>query len=300
MGEAGHWYDPVTGKLISHVPYADKARAGEMRDTTLRDARKMGLLPSVTTILGLVDKPGLRVWAVRHAIQTALLYGTPSKYEATDYVRQIVEAHEERGKNAAELGTQIHKGIGLRLEDKRWDDIVAPEVSEVVDGFFPWYESFGLELVKSEHSFISPLGFAGTVDYIGVYTGEDKKKHGPVIADFKTQDFDNIKEANFYDEHVLQLAGYAVGTGNTGHKRLSIIISRTVPGLVAAHWWDDTKRWDASFKALWRLWKLMKNYDPKRFIHEEEATWQPEPPAPAQKAPTLNPKYLTLGNRSPS
>ena len=69
MDESGHWYTP-DGVLGTDVPYAGK-REG-FRRPTLRDARKNGWLPSVTTIISLLDRPGLRAWRMARAIEIAL------------------------------------------------------------------------------------------------------------------------------------------------------------------------------------------------------------------------------------
>ena len=51
----GHWYTQ-DGKPMHWV---DKADGKGTRNTTLRDARKLNLLPSVTNILKLLNNPEL-------------------------------------------------------------------------------------------------------------------------------------------------------------------------------------------------------------------------------------------------
>ena len=55
--ENAHWYRR-DGEPLHSVPSAK----GEPRPTTLRDARKLGLLPSVTNVLGVIAKPELTAW----------------------------------------------------------------------------------------------------------------------------------------------------------------------------------------------------------------------------------------------
>jgi hypothetical protein len=51
--ESGHWY------AADGLPaYRIKGANGKERNTTVQDARSLGLVPSVTTVLGLVAKPG--------------------------------------------------------------------------------------------------------------------------------------------------------------------------------------------------------------------------------------------------
>ena len=59
MKKSAHWYS-AAGQACHEVP--NKSKPGTSRPTTLRDARTMKLLPSVTTILGLLDKPQLTDW----------------------------------------------------------------------------------------------------------------------------------------------------------------------------------------------------------------------------------------------
>ena len=55
---SGHWYR-CDGTPVHRLPTADGQ--GE-RPTTLRDARRLKLYPSVTSILGILAKPGLEKW----------------------------------------------------------------------------------------------------------------------------------------------------------------------------------------------------------------------------------------------
>ena len=55
--ESQHWY------IRDGVPqYTVEAKKGGQRNTMLRDARVMNLVPSVTTILGVAAKPALLAW----------------------------------------------------------------------------------------------------------------------------------------------------------------------------------------------------------------------------------------------
>src|SRR5512136_668210 len=65
--ENAHWYRR-DGEPLHSVPSAK----GEPRPTTLRDARKLGLLPSVTNVLGVINKPELVEWKMTQAVLAAL------------------------------------------------------------------------------------------------------------------------------------------------------------------------------------------------------------------------------------
>ena len=202
----------------------------------------------MTTILSLLDRPGLREWKLNWAIECALAMPNPT----IEDVRAEADAYAEW---AASQGSKIHLGLSEHFNGRTIQ--IEPEVDEVVREFWPWYRESGLSVQRAEHVMVSPLGWAGTVDYLGTYHGRT------AIVDFKTQDFEDVRKALFYDEHALQLSGYALGAGLVGAQRLSVILSRQVPGLVALHdWTPQASRWDRAWLALWETWQHIKNYYP--------------------------------------
>ena len=52
--ESGHWYTQEGEPMYTII-----GANGKERNTTLRDAKKENLVPSVTTILGMIAKPSL-------------------------------------------------------------------------------------------------------------------------------------------------------------------------------------------------------------------------------------------------
>jgi hypothetical protein len=65
--ESLHWYDR-DGKPA----YTVKAKDGSDRPATLRDARKLNLVPSVTTIIRCAAAPGLELWKANQLMMAAL------------------------------------------------------------------------------------------------------------------------------------------------------------------------------------------------------------------------------------
>ena len=64
--ESGHWYDQNGDPAYTLI-----GANGKERNTTLRDAKTYGLVPSVTTIIGMIAKPGLENWKITQAIKAA-------------------------------------------------------------------------------------------------------------------------------------------------------------------------------------------------------------------------------------
>ena len=66
LSEAGHWYT-----LEGKPQYTVIGKNKKERNTTLRDARQLNLVPSVTTILDVAAKPGLVNWLINQGIHAA-------------------------------------------------------------------------------------------------------------------------------------------------------------------------------------------------------------------------------------
>ena len=65
--ESTHWY------TRDGIPrYTIIGANGKERNTTLRDARKEGLIPSVTTILKVASNPVLNQWIQKQVLMAAL------------------------------------------------------------------------------------------------------------------------------------------------------------------------------------------------------------------------------------
>lgn len=247
-----HYYKP-DGTLIATVPNASK---GGTRETNLTDARKLGLLPSWTTVMQLLAKPMLSDWRVRQGIKAALDTPVPLHLPREEREKAIYKASEEYTNWSADFGTAVHAGICAGLKGETWWTGDA-QVLDVVMGFWPFYHGQGFDCEMSEHTFVSRLGYAGTLDYIGKWQGKT------YLLDFKTQDAATRADFRFYDEYPLQLAGYAVGIERSDLPRASVVISRTKPGLCDIKTWDNNMRYDNAAFALWNLWKLMKNWGGK-------------------------------------
>ena len=84
--ESVHWY----GKDGS-PQYTVKAKDGSDRPTTLRDARKLDLVPSVTTILKVAAKPGLEAWKLEQMLLSALTLPRTQNEPEKDFIARIVE-----------------------------------------------------------------------------------------------------------------------------------------------------------------------------------------------------------------
>jgi hypothetical protein len=197
--ENGHWYTKD-----GTPAYTTVGKTGE-RATTLRDARKLGLLPSVTTINGMLSKAGLDTWKQQQVLLAALtLPRQPDEPEA-DWLARVMQDSKATGREAAERGTAIHAII-----ESYFDQVYMPEKPAYLDGIDKALEqAFGSQLWLSERSFGHHLGYGGKCDLMA--TPVNGKGNGFVV-DFKTKDT-NLDKVDVYFEHEMQLAAYREGLG---------------------------------------------------------------------------------------
>jgi hypothetical protein len=239
------------------------------RDTTLRDARKLNLVPSVTTILGLINQDGLNRWKLNEVLEATMVLpwdiqktypGITSKNKLyIELVKlwkyKIVELSKKKGKEAANIGDQIHNA----LEQYYLGGGLHPDFEEycrpVIDLI---HSKFGnLEWVP-EASFSHPLGFGGKCDLHMQPCGEFP--HG-VIIDFKTKSAEDFSKVKAYDEQCQQLVAYREGFNIPKAECYNLFISNKQPGALLLHKWTEEqcqKAWKC-FSYLVEYWKTSNN-----------------------------------------
>lgn len=231
----------------------------ESRATTAADGRKLGLLPSVTQILKVKAKPQLTNWMIDQAIlatMTSPTLGlwTNDEIDQDEAVRRLREEAAEHGRLAAEEGIRIHAAWDSYMCSEPYD----PEYHLHIDGIMAEVTKYvPLVRVRTEVSFAEEM-YAGTID---IETSD-------VLGDLKTQEFDDPKGVSFYPEWAVQLAGYDRGLGR---RCVSIVASRSVPGLVVSREWTEREMAKAreEFGLLLRLW-VNNNYDPREAGRKEQ------------------------------
>lgn len=255
--ETGHWYTR-TGKSAYQV----KAKSGSMRGTTLADARKLDLLPSVTTVLNVVAKDALTKWKVSQAVMSALTMTRNPGESDDDFIARIVHDSREQAKAAAEEGDRIHDACEQAMKGRPYDSSYTLHVEAAqaeLDRLFPEIGDW-----IAEASFAHELGYGGKVDLHSPSSG--------IVVDYKSKDgdFSNNKKLD-YDQNI-QLAAYQRGLILPANVCANIFVSRTHPGKVSSHLWklpSIAHGWE-QFEAALRLWKAIKKYDPA-FTNQERA-----------------------------
>ena len=194
-----HWYTKD-----GTPAYTTIGKTGE-RATTLRDARKLGLLPSVTTINGMLSKAGLDTWKQQQVLLAALTLPRLPDEPESEWLSRVMQDSKATGREAAERGTAIHAVI-----EAYFDQVYMPEKPAYLDGIDKALEkAFGSQLWLSEKSFGHPLGFGGKCDLMAKPVNG---KGDGFVVDFKTKDTD-LDKVDVYFEHEMQLAAYREGLG---------------------------------------------------------------------------------------
>jgi len=170
-----------------------------------------GFLPSVTTIISLIDKPSLRQWTAN--ITSDFLFEKLQKIqiktgekinfhseEIKELFKEAKKYYDEYRKEAAGVGSEVHSlvenyiksgGKNIPPEKNFKDD----KVKNAFYSFLAWVKENNFIPLKSEAFIYSKIGYAGTLDCIGYF------KNKKFLIDFKTS-------KGFYEGFPLQLSAY--------------------------------------------------------------------------------------------
>ena len=257
---SSHWYDR-NGNPCYEVPRA----SGEgMKPTTLREARIMHLLPSVTSVLSIVRKPYLEAWKADQYLGVSCEFPEATKEE-------VIEIAETRMAEARDTGSLYHaeiERIVLNLIDGGTvepEDYEMPE--ETIRAFIEWYRRFKLRPRWVERPFACSAGYGGRIDCEGTsFLGDGPGTYYTVI-DWKTQATKQNKPFRTYPEWAVQLAAYAYGINRPDALLVSVCISTTEPGRIEHFPWPRDENEDnyQAFLDAFAVWRgpLGKNFDPR-------------------------------------
>lgn len=251
--QSGHWYQD-DGRPAYEITGAN----GKVRPVTLRDARKLNLYPSVTTVMQCAAKPQLERWKVQQGILAALTLPRQNGEDDTVFAARAMEDSKQQSIQAAARGTALHEQIERHFLGRMIDAEYRPFVEPVI----AWLrEKFPRAEWQPERSFASPTGYGGKVD---LYSASPA-----VVIDFKTKDFSDPDTVRGYDEQGIQLAAYQHGLGlqrdgDQWPERWNLFVSTRTPGLIVPWGWDaDTfdRHWKM-FCCLLDYWQADKGYQP--------------------------------------
>ena len=246
--EAGHWYTRKGDPMYTVIGKT----TGKPRNTTLKDAKELNLVPSVTTINNVLAKPTLTAWLQQQAILAALTLPREDGEPESVWLKRVLQDSKQQGRDAADLGTQIHAAVQSFYEGRK-------------ESRFPHHVESCKNVIQArfgdlkwicEKSFAHELGFGGKCDMLNT-DGEG------IVLDIKTKDFSDLSKPLWYKENLLQLAAYREGLGYPGARCANVFVSRTNPDLAVVHEWaeDDLKRGWKMFQKILEYWQLETQHE---------------------------------------
>lgn len=229
-----HWYN-ANGEPVYTLPKKDGT--GD-RWTTIRDAKALHLRPSVTNIMGMVNKPGLEAWKLKQAVLSAISLDRSEEYESKeDFAQRVFLDSLTETRRAANFGTSVHKMVEGYLTGEIPDELDAFE-RVFLEGFMPWFQQNKVEPWALEKSFATE-DYGGRLDFMGSINGVF------VIADWKTQATKPDEPIVFWPEWPVQLKAYKKGVDADDALLMSLVISSTEVGRVQPYvWLEEDWYWD--------------------------------------------------------
>ena len=174
-------------------------------------------LPSVTTILGILDKPAIGPWMVKVALEH--IRSNKDRLEGHGLETVLEEArtaHKKESEKAKNIGSEVHDIIekylvkmkptysanhgfvGYTREGEEVEFMLELESAACFNAFRNWHNSNRVEVLELEKALYNlEYGFAGRCDFIGMVNGKK------TILDWKTS-------KAVYDEYRYQVGAYAL------------------------------------------------------------------------------------------
>jgi hypothetical protein len=247
-----HWYDK-DGNACFEVA---KAKGGGTRPTTLADARKLNLYPSVTTVLSVMAKPQLDDWKLQQVAERAFSNPPQDNEEVGTYARRTIDGAFEQVTDAADLGTAIHSAIEAHFKGE-----LVPEAMQVfIKPTVAALEAAGIKIVQHELRLVNhAIGYAGTTDAVMIRDGQQG------ILDFKSRKTKAGVKCEPWETEPMQIAAYGVAKfGSVPLCGANVYISTTEPGRVEIVAYDHNQMSNAwyAFQSVVFLWQYIKKYKP--------------------------------------
>ena len=157
-------------------------------------------IPSVTKILGVINKPALVNWAagqvvdfLKEQLQPGVAY---DEIQLQTMLEEARKAHYKKKTDAAGYGTFMHGYVEKYIKGEKPAMPVHEGLAEAVKKFHVWEAEHNVKFILSEQVIFSKTyQYSGTLDFVATIDGR------LVLGDLKTS-------SGIYDEMWLQVAAY--------------------------------------------------------------------------------------------
>ena len=244
-------------------------KTGENCHGTLREARKVGAFPSVTTIINLLNKPGLINWQLQKAVLSSLTLPRMEGESDTDFAKRVVEDMGIETSAAAEKGTAVH-ALAEQVMARKPRPQLSSEMLPFWFALEKWRDEKITKVYNQEFVVVNEQdGYAGRCDMTA-----EHKDYGTVIVDFKTRGRSKpvgkktVGIIPTREGDILQLGAYRHGTFADEEASdvvcLSVLIDNQT-GEITEHAWTcaEAVKGYEMFCHLAKAWFIQKKYDPR-------------------------------------
>ena len=165
---------------------------------------KHGLVPSVNTVLSVLNNPFIKQWAIKGSVNAAINLMNADTRDTDRIFREAANWSENYKNYAMSIGSTVHKMIEDWIRAGSYDyqaslslvkTITEQEVRNAFGAFLSWSLDVEPKYAACELIGESQLGYAGTCDAIVDIDGTR------YLVDFKTSN-------RLQDSYVIQVAAY--------------------------------------------------------------------------------------------
>jgi hypothetical protein len=277
MNDSAHYYTRE-GKA-AHTQKTKPGAKNKTRPSDIRDAIRLGLLPSVTGVSSVLSNPQLQRWKERQIIGACYDVRPGPEESLEEYSDFIMERAFSQVKDAADVGTKGHAMLESYLTGNGYDGseiLVFPSTGEhveahrVIEPALALIESLNITVKETEVVVVNnEYGFGGTSDM--AWLAQDLGSFGCGDYKFtKTKPGEPVKPK---ETHAMQLAAYVQtywGGISDRARAFNLFLSTTEPGRVEIVWYDAQQlrsEWEA-FKHCCAIWAWRSGYDPRQKAKE--------------------------------
>lgn len=221
------------------------------------------IVPGVTTVLGVIDKPALIPWAVRETVDHIRGVWLPDKEYTEGQIKAILSdaksARFRTSQKALTIGSDAHDWVERYIKSRIFD-IPPPELPEyppvlsAATSYIEWENSVGtISYITSERRVASlKYMYSGTVDIMM------RLDSSLVVADIKTS-------KAIYPEYYIQCAAYAKAIEEEDGISIDKIAVIRIPkdgGSVEVEMLENIDYLFGVFRACLVIWRWKNNWSP--------------------------------------
>lgn len=154
------------------------------------------LVPGVTSILRVIDKPALIQWSANMASDHFLAQIKAGRTDHAVIHKESKTAHRKKSDAAKDIGHEVHAYAEAYFKKLPLPELTSDEAKRGVEAFHKWLGAHSIEILASERRcFSKEHYYAGTCDFVAKIDGV------MAVGDIKTS-------SGIYPEMKMQTAAY--------------------------------------------------------------------------------------------